>query len=490
MPAASIANARASTTRAPCDRVDAEPRPREVGERDARDDLDLDARGAQQLDRALGDVGLPGTAYTTSPCSCAASTTYDAIAAVHRVEIVAARRRAGRAARTSMPSACELVDRGMPRRTHEPHRHPLERGARRRAAPGRRRPGRARPRRRAAPLTRRGATSGDVVVVVVDGSRWSRGVGGFGATTVPLLCSGRASTCRTAGRRHVHRLDARVDRLVDELGCAGPAVCCRAWLATCCASWLRDVVEARVRRRHQDQVVAVLRLHRSDRRVERRRVGGLLERGDERFGVRQPSLPPCCADAGVGRLRASRASANDAPAASWSLICFAVACVGDEDVRRRSLPGRARRERRLCCVVRLARLGLGGCRRTRRERLAGRRRRSRAARNLLVDQLRRATSGKSSSDSSLSRRPARRLRVGGDLQVARLEQRRRPRPAGSAWLSQIAASAASAVRRPASPVTAVLRRADCELARLSTSLRTSLVEVVAPDVDGLCRRRP
>ena len=59
---------------------------------------------------------------------------------------------------------------------------------------------------------------------------------------------------------------------------------------------LAERLEARGQRRHEDQVVAVLRLHRADDLVERRRVGGLLELGDERFGCEAAELPPCCAE--------------------------------------------------------------------------------------------------------------------------------------------------------------------------------------------------
>ena len=128
-PAASTANVRASTTRAPCHRVDAEPPPREVGEREPGDDLDVDARAAQQRDAcARRPTGCPGTAYTISPCSCAAATTRAAIAAytvsrssprvVEQVE---------RLEREAV--ARELVDRGMARGAHVAHRYPFERGA-------------------------------------------------------------------------------------------------------------------------------------------------------------------------------------------------------------------------------------------------------------------------------------------------------------------------------------------------------------------------
>ena len=53
-------------------RVDTEPRPRELGEREPGDDLELDRSAAARSSATVrsATAGLPGTAYTTSPCAC------------------------------------------------------------------------------------------------------------------------------------------------------------------------------------------------------------------------------------------------------------------------------------------------------------------------------------------------------------------------------------------------------------------------------------
>ena len=64
-------------------RVDAEAHPGEVGERDARDQHEVDVRVASRSNATVrsATAGLPGTAYTTSPCSPAASTSAPTISA-------------------------------------------------------------------------------------------------------------------------------------------------------------------------------------------------------------------------------------------------------------------------------------------------------------------------------------------------------------------------------------------------------------------------
>ena len=121
-------------------RVDAEAVPREIGERETGHDLDVDAAPrATARPCAPRPTGCPGTAYTTSPCSCASSTTRAAIAAytvsrssprvVEQVE---------RLERDALGR--ELVDRGMARGAHVPDRHVARAPRARWEAEDRRRP--------------------------------------------------------------------------------------------------------------------------------------------------------------------------------------------------------------------------------------------------------------------------------------------------------------------------------------------------------------
>ena len=87
------------------------------------------AIGAQQRHRALGDRRTPGTAYTTSPCACAAATRRATISRVRGLEVVGGvvhvverrERHAG---------GGQVVDRGMAQRARESVRRRQQRGAR------------------------------------------------------------------------------------------------------------------------------------------------------------------------------------------------------------------------------------------------------------------------------------------------------------------------------------------------------------------------
>ena len=106
-------------------RVDAEARPREVGEREAGHDLERDVaaclRLAQQRDRALRDRRAAGDGVADLPCSLAAATSSSAIVAVEVVEAVG--RVVAVVERDELePVLRELVDRRVARRPHVPVR--------------------------------------------------------------------------------------------------------------------------------------------------------------------------------------------------------------------------------------------------------------------------------------------------------------------------------------------------------------------------------
>ena len=71
------------------ERVDAEARPREIGERHAGDDLDVDVRGAQQQHRALGDVRTARHRVDDFAVRVRGVDDVRRDRAVHRVEVVA-----------------------------------------------------------------------------------------------------------------------------------------------------------------------------------------------------------------------------------------------------------------------------------------------------------------------------------------------------------------------------------------------------------------
>ncbi len=117
-------------------RVDADARPREVGERQAGEhaDLDLVARGGlvQQHDRALGDRRVPGHRVDDGVAARGRGEQCTHDLGVRRVEVLGAV--IGRVECLEHdPLGGELLDRGVARRAHEPSRR---RGDRRRARRG------------------------------------------------------------------------------------------------------------------------------------------------------------------------------------------------------------------------------------------------------------------------------------------------------------------------------------------------------------------
>ena len=151
----------------PGHRVDAEPVPREVGERQPGHDLDLDARGAQQHDRALGNRRAARHRVHDLAVLVRRFDHTRRDRRVHGVEVVAAVvEQVERLERDAFAS--ELIDRRMARRAHVAHRHPLERGARRgqqQVDAGRTEPDHDDPRTSHPP-------DGTVVVVVVVVAAW------------------------------------------------------------------------------------------------------------------------------------------------------------------------------------------------------------------------------------------------------------------------------------------------------------------------------
>ena len=110
-------------------RVDVEPPPREIDERDPRDQLDVDPRGAHQLDAALGDRRAAGN--RVDDLAAFARRLDDAIGdrRVDRVEVVGAV--VEQVERLELDAlAREIDDRGVARRSYEADRHALERRAR------------------------------------------------------------------------------------------------------------------------------------------------------------------------------------------------------------------------------------------------------------------------------------------------------------------------------------------------------------------------
>ena len=183
---------RASMTRAPVIGIDTEPVPCQVGERQPGHDLDVDARTAQQHDRALRHRRAARNRVRDLAVLVRGLDDPRRDRGVDRVEIVA--------------GVVEEIERLEHEPFAAPGRRPRDDARCGRSAPGfararrapratadRRRPDRARPRRRAAGSPGRdGAT---VVVVVVVGpahvspaSRHTRGFGGVGGITAnPVL---------------------------------------------------------------------------------------------------------------------------------------------------------------------------------------------------------------------------------------------------------------------------------------------------------------
>ena len=115
-------------------RVDPEARPREIGERQAGDDRELDLtrrRVVQQRHRALGHRRVARHRVTSSPCSAAATSSAAAIS-------VYACSRSGAASYTASNDSkreafgFEIGDRRMPARAHEPDGCGVDGGARHR----------------------------------------------------------------------------------------------------------------------------------------------------------------------------------------------------------------------------------------------------------------------------------------------------------------------------------------------------------------------
>ena len=129
VPAASTANAARVDHARAAHGIDVESPPREIDERDSRDQLDVDPGGADQLDAALGDRRAPG--HRVHDLALLACGLDDAVGdrGVHRVEVVGGvveevewfeRDAVGR----------EIGDRRVTGSADEPDRNPFERGAR------------------------------------------------------------------------------------------------------------------------------------------------------------------------------------------------------------------------------------------------------------------------------------------------------------------------------------------------------------------------
>ena len=162
------------------ERVDPEPRPREIRERDAGHDLDLDVRGAQQQHRLLRDVRAAGHRVDDLAVRVRGVDDERRDRAVHRIEIVAVVVQLVERGERG-PLRGEIVDRRVTGRAREADGHARER--RERGREHEVRAGRAQPDHDDASAAH---PSGATVVDVVDavGSRCVRGFGGVGATTV------------------------------------------------------------------------------------------------------------------------------------------------------------------------------------------------------------------------------------------------------------------------------------------------------------------